>query len=162
VAVGEQGVMEQIDCPFLHFLRRKATPHSGPEWMHLTTMVRQFDSAAPGNWQEGATSRTTVAGICRKYQSAERHWARPHYTEHRKALTSRYTVVTEVLNLGADLGALDKNGSTPPHLAISEANLWVVPLLLENGARSIGRTPEGESSFQVASARGLGELIGLL
>jgi ankyrin repeat protein len=61
-----------------------------------------------------------------------------------------------------DVDALDNDGSTPLHLAIYEANLEVVQLLLEHGASVHTQNNQGETLFQAASARGLQEITDVL
>jgi ankyrin repeat protein len=60
------------------------------------------------------------------------------------------------------VNALDNEGSTPLHLAISEARLDAVELLLDHGASVHVQNNRDETSFDIASARGLEEITRLL
>jgi ankyrin repeat protein len=85
-----------------------------------------------------------------------------------------------LLKNGANVDAPDMDGSTPLHQAISEASRdseavegseapvdseplsEVIELLLEHGASGHKENNRGETPFQVAEARGLQEITGLL
>ncbi|KAI0277583.1 hypothetical protein BGY98DRAFT_979177 [Russula aff. rugulosa BPL654] len=90
-----------------------------------------------------------------------------------------------LLGKGANVDALDSDGSTPLHLVISKTYTFseapesseashskvfvdseslreVIKLLLEHGASVHRANNRGETPFQVAGVRGLQEITGLL
>jgi ankyrin repeat protein len=105
---------------------------------------------------------------------------------HKASLLANPYVIHTILKHGADVDAQDNDGSTPLHLIISkvpmdseasrdseasedskafvdsEPLLEVIKLLLEHGASGHRENNRGETPFQVAAARGLQEITGLL
>ena len=88
-------------------------------------------------------------------------------TALHKAVRRGDTDITSIiLNHGADVDAQDNGGSTPLHLAISDASLpyveQAVGLLLKHGANINLRNGQGQTALHKASLRGDPEIIQLL
>jgi ankyrin repeat protein len=111
---------------------------------------------------------------------------------HSASLRGYPNIIHLILNHGADVDAQDNDGSTPLHLIISKLSMdpevskdseayedseafegseapvdfeplsEVIKLLLEHGASGHKENNRGETPFQVAEARGLQEITGLL
>jgi ankyrin repeat protein len=99
---------------------------------------------------------------------------------HKASLRGYPDIIHLILNHGADVDAQDNDGSTPLHLIIYKVSMnseaskdskafvvsgphrEVIKLLLEHGASGHRENNRGETPFQVAAARGLQKITGLL
>jgi ankyrin repeat protein len=87
---------------------------------------------------------------------------------HKASLLGYPNIIHLIINHGADVDTQDNDGSTPLHLIISKVSTDSEPLrkfiklLLEHGASGHRENNRGETPFQVAAARGLQDIAGLL
>lgn len=78
-------------------------------------------------------------------------------------LQLRETEMKDVLSKGASINAVDNNGTTPLHLAVSTGQEWVVELLLEHGADPSVTNSDGTTLLMLACETGqLGSALLLL
>lgn len=78
-------------------------------------------------------------------QSTPLHWA---------AWKDHTTVVTALLDAGADIEARDKDNRAPLHFAAIMGHLEVVSLLLRSGANPDARTNDHRTALHLAASEG--------
>jgi ankyrin repeat protein len=80
------------------------------------------------------------------HHAADSHPNQPHWDPGRQAQT-----IAALAAAGADLNALDGNGTTPLHRAIRTRGAAAVAALLEAGADPAARTRNGTTSLRLAN-----------
>jgi len=75
---------------------------------------------------------------------------------------TKLSIVTQLLDAGADVNATQEGGFTPLHAAAQNGEASGASLLLARGADSSARTARGETSLALAATSGQEAVVGLL
>ena len=69
---------------------------------------------------------------------------------HYAAALGRDNILTHLINMGANVNAINLDGETPLHMAVSQKNIVVLYMLLNSGANVNAENHEGETPLSIA------------
>ena len=96
-----------------------------------TTMVLPFHGSDAKSLRPGQLSNLFENGLSDVNASCDEQWTSLHHA----CAKSNFTVVRELVNLGADINAYTSKGFTPLHLAVQSKSVVMVEFLLLKGAK---------------------------